>query len=72
MGLNKFGTRPLRDLTGSVPRHSHESGPKLFQIARLFTWDWIIHQIAKIAAVFKERHVVVEDESLPKSQNIEE
>ena len=71
MGPDKFGTGPLQDLIGSVPNRSHESGPKLFQIARLFTWDRIIHQIAKITAVFVERHLVVEDESLPKSQNSE-
>ena len=65
-GPDKFGTGPLQDLIGSVPKHSHESGPKLFQIARPFTW------VAKITAVFVERHLVVEDESPPKSQNIEE
>ena len=59
------GTGPLRDLIGSVPKRSHESGPKLFQIARPFTW--IIHQIAKVTAEFVERHPVVEDESPPKS-----
>ena len=67
MGPDKFGTNPLRDLIGSVPKRSLESGPKLFQIVRPFTWDRIIHQIAKITAVFVERHLVVEDESLPKS-----
>ena len=66
-GLDKFETGPLRDLIGFVPKHSHESSPKLFQIARSFTWDGIIHQIAKITAMFVERHLVVEDESLPKS-----
>ena len=73
-GPEKFGTGPLRDLIGSVPKRSHESGPKLFQIARplTFIWDRIIHQIAKITPVFVERYLVVEDESLPKSQNIEE
>ena len=71
-GPDKSGTGPLRDQIGSVPKRSHESGPKLFQIARPFTWDWIVHQIAKITAVFVERHRVVEDESPPKSQNIEE
>ena len=65
------GTGPLRDLIGSVPKRSHESGPKLFQIARPFAWDRIVHQIAKITVVFVERHLV-EDESPPKSQNIEE
>ena len=70
--LDKFGAGPLRDLIGSVPKRSHESDRKLFQIARPFTWDRIIHQIAKITAVFVERHLVVEDESPPKSQNIEE
>ena len=29
-GPDKFGTGPLRDLIGSVPKRSHESGPKLF------------------------------------------
>ena len=71
-GPDKFGTGPLWDLIGSAPKLSHESGPKLFQIARPFTWDRIVHQIAKIIAVFVERHLVVEDESPPKSQNIEE
>ena len=71
-GPDKFGTGPLRDLIGSAPKRSHESGPKLFQIARPFTWDRIVRQIAKIIAVFVETHLVVEDESLPKSQNIEE
>ena len=66
MGPDKFGTGPLRDLIGSVPKRSHESSPKLFQIARPFTWDRIIHQIAKVTAVFVERHLVVEDESPPK------
>ena len=66
------GTGPLRDLIKSVPKRSHESGPKLFQIARPFTWDRIVHQIAKMTAVFVERHLVVEDESPPRSQNIEE
>ena len=37
------GTGPLRDLNGSVPKCSHESSPKWFQIARPFTWDRIIH-----------------------------
>ena len=69
-GLDNFWVSPLQDLIGSVPKHSHESSPKLFQIARPFTGDWIVHQIAKITAVFVERHLVVEDESLPKSQNI--
>ena len=72
MGPDKFETGPLRDLIGSVPKRSHESDPKLFQIARLFTWDRIIDEIAKITAVFVERHLVVEDKSPPKSQNIEE
>ena len=73
MGLDKFGSGPLRDLIGSVPKHSHESGPKLLQTARpLNTWDQIVHQIAKITVVLAERHLVVEDESPPKSQNIEE
>ena len=67
MGPDKFGTSPLRDLIGSVPKRSQESGPKLFQIARPFTWDQIIHQIAKVTAAFVERHLVVEDESPPKS-----
>ena len=71
-GPDKFGTGPLRYLIGSAPKRSHESGPKLFQIARPFTWDRIVHQIAKITAVFVERHLVAEDESLPKSQSIEE
>ena len=71
-GPDKFGTSPLQDLIGSAPKRSHESGPKLFQIARPFTWDRIVHQIAEIAAVFVERHLVVEDESLPKSRNIKE
>ena len=66
-GPDKSETGPLRDLIGSVPKRSHESGPKFFQIARPFTWDRIIHQIAKINAVFVERHLVVEDESPPKS-----
>ena len=70
MGPDKFGTGPLRDLIGSVPKRSHESGPKLFQVARPFTWDWIIHQIAKITVVFVERHLVDEDESPPKSQKM--
>ena len=72
MGPDKFGTGPLRDLIGSVPKRSHEGGPKLFQIARPFTRDRRVHQIAKITAVFVERHLVVEEESPPKSQNIEE
>ena len=38
----------------------------MFQTARPFTWDRIIHQIAKVTAVFVERHLVVEDESPPK------
>ena len=67
IGPDKFGTGPLRDLIGSVPKRSHESGPKLFQIARPFTWDRIIHQIAKVTVVFVERHLAVEDESPPKS-----
>ena len=71
-GLDKFGTGPLRDLIGSVPKRLHESGPKLFQIARPFTWDRIVHQIAKITAVLLERHLVVEEESPSKSRNIEE
>ena len=71
-GPDKFGTSPLRDLTGCTPKRSYESSPKLFQIARPFTWDRIVHQIAKIIAVFVERHLVVEDESPLKSQNIEE
>ena len=66
-GPDKFWTDPLRDLIGSVPKRSHESSPELFQIARPFTWDRIIHQIAKITAVFVERHLVVEEESPPKS-----
>ena len=53
------GTGPLRDLIGSVPKRSHESGPKLFLIARPFTWDRIIHQIAKITAVFVGRHLLL-------------
>ena len=69
-GPDKFGTCPLRDLTGSVPKRSHESGPKLFRIARPFTWDRIIHQIAKGTAVFVERHLVVEDESPPKVKTL--
>ena len=28
-GPDKFETGPLRDLIGSVPKRSHESGPKL-------------------------------------------
>ena len=71
-GPDKFGTGPLQDLIGSAPKRSHESGPKLFQIARPFTRDRIVHQIAKITAEFVERHLVVKDESLRKSQNIEE
>ena len=71
-GPDKFGTGPLRDLIGFIPKRSHESSPKLFQIARPFTWDQTIHQIAKITAVIVERNLVVEDESPPKSQNIEE
>ena len=67
MGLDRFGTSSLRGLIGSISKHSHESSPKLFQIARPFTWDQIIHQIAKVTAVFVKRHLVVEDESLPKS-----
>ena len=67
MGPDTFGTGPLQDLIGSVPKRSHESGPRLFQIARPFTWDRIIHQIAKITAVSVERRLVVEDESPPKS-----
>ena len=59
-------------MIGSVPKRSHESGPKLFQIAIPFTWDRIVLQITKITAVFVERHLVVGDESQPKSQNIEE
>ena len=35
----------------------------MFQTARPFTWDRIIHQIAKVTAVFVERDLVVEDES---------
>ena len=35
----------------------------MFQTARPFTWDRIIQQIAKVTAVFVERHLVVEDES---------
>ena len=38
----------------------------MFQTARPFAWDRIIHQIAKVTAVFVERHLVVEDESPPK------
>ena len=39
MGPDKFGTGPLRDLIGSVPKRSHEGGPKVFQTARPFqTW----------------------------------
>ena len=41
----------------------------MFQIARPFTWDRIIH---KIPAVFLERDLVVEDESPTASPNIEE
>ena len=67
MGPDKFGTSPLRDLIGSIPKRSHEGGLKVFQTARPFTWDWIIHQIAKVTTVFVERHLVVEDESPPKS-----
>ena len=67
MGLNKFGTGPLQDLIGSVPKRSYEGSPKVFQTARPFTWDRIIHQITKVTAVFVERHFVVEDESQPKS-----
>ena len=62
MGPGKYLTGLLRDLNGSIPKHSHESGPKLFQVARPFTWDWIIHWITKITAVFVERHLVVEGE----------
>ena len=65
-GPDKSGTSPLRVLIGSVPKCSHKSGPKLFQTARPFTWDQIIHQIVKITAVFVERHLVVEEESPPK------
>ena len=72
MGPDKFGTSPLRDQIGSVPNRSHESGPNLFQIARPLTWDRIVHQIAKITAVFVERHLVVENECPQKSQDIEE
>ena len=71
-GPDKSGTGALRDLIASIPKRSHESGPKLFQIARPFTWDRIVHQIAKITAAFVERHLVVEDERTPRSQNIEE
>ena len=67
MGPNKFGTGPTRDLIGSVPKRSHKGGPKVFQTARPFTWDRIIHQISKVTAVFVERHLLVEDESPPKS-----
>ena len=67
MGLDKFGTGPLWDLIESIPKRSQESSPKLFQRARLLTWDQIIHQIAKVTAVFVERYLVVENESLPKS-----
>ena len=28
-GPDKFGTGPLRDLIGSVPKGSHERGPKI-------------------------------------------
>ena len=66
MGPDKFGTGLLQDLIGSGPEPSHEGGPKVFQTARPFTWDRKIHQIAKVTAVFVERHLVVEDESLPK------
>ena len=40
----------------------------MFQTARPFTRDRIIHRIAKVTAVFEivERHLVVEDESPPK------
>ena len=67
MGLDKFGTGPLWDLIGSVPKRSHEGGSKVFQTARPFTWDRIIHQIAKVTAVFVERHLVVEDKRTPRS-----
>ena len=67
MGPDKFGTGPLRDLIGSVPKRSQEGGPKVFQTARPFTWDRTIHQIGKVTAVFAERYIVVEDESPPKS-----
>ena len=67
MGPDKFGTGPLQDLIGSVPKRSHEGSPKVFQTARPFTWDRKIHQIAKVTAVFVEMHLVVEDESPPKS-----
>ena len=67
MGPDKFGTGPLRDLIGSVPKRLHEGDPKVFQTARPFTWDGTIHQNAKVTAVFVERHLVVEDESPPKS-----
>ena len=68
MGPGKHGTSPLRDLNGSVAWRSDESGPKLFQIARSFTWNRIIHWVAKITAVFVERHRVVEGKSLPENQ----
>ena len=67
MGPDKFGTGPPRDLIRSVSKRSHENRPKLCQITRQLTRDWIHHHIAKITAVFVERHVV-EDESPPKSQ----
>ena len=47
-GPDKFGTGPLRDLIGSVPKRLHESGPKLFQIARPFTWDQIVTRSRKL------------------------
>ena len=66
MGRDKFGTGPLRDLIRSIPKRSHKGSPKVFKTARPFTWDRIIHQIAKVTAVFVERHLVVEDERPPK------
>ena len=45
------------------PIRSHERDPKLFQIARPFTWDRITHLIAKITADFVEKHLVVEGKS---------
>ena len=72
MGPGKYGTGPLWDLNGSVPKRSHESSPKLFQIARPFTWDWIIHWIARITAVFVEGILWLRAKVCQKSGNIEE
>ena len=36
-GPDKYGTGPLLDMNRSVAKRSHESGQKLFQIARPFT-----------------------------------